>query len=589
MPQLKPFRGLQLNKVHPLARGLVGCWLMNEGGGNIIYDFVNRLNITGAGTTGLPTWTAGNHGAALNYISANSQYHQVNTAPQIAGYPFSVIAWFNSNDTVNGQSLFWFGNGSLTNVYWGLLLYTGKVCANARNTSDRLDTFSSVAYSANTWNMAAGVWLSSTSRAAYLNGGNKGTGIGAANFGTCNRTAIGMYRDFSPGFPMSGKIGLAMVWNRALSDAEIRWLYREMFPMFEPSRGRERIYALGPEVWLTGSAEAQSATSAVLKQLHRLVGSALAQSQVSAVCEIIRKVSSIAASVSDATGLLKTVRDVAASIGGLAAVDGTISIAGETLLAGVVTGTAALSGTLILSIRQPWFGGSLEIERQWLREVLFNCVSANAIKLGTALTSGWFWVRVCGCSALYRGAGMEQMDFTNILAVAAKDACEIRPPSYLPHDSNSTYFYVIRRFNNCGYQERTLGAAVKVSIETSGELARLQPNNIFDSKAEQVNGNKIQLVWFYCPLEQKSKPVCFKIYWDSWTGQVDYENPTAIISYQGRKYYSYETGALEAGRYLFAIRAEDVHGVENNSLSQSRINLCTGSPDSINILSAETI
>jgi hypothetical protein len=184
---------------------------------------------------------------------------------------------------------------------------------------------------------------------------------------------------------------------------------------------------------------------------------------------------------------------------------------------------------------------------------------------------------------------MEQMDFTNILAVAAKDACEIRPPSYLPHDSNSTYFYVIRRFNNCGYQERTLGAAVKVSIETSGELARLQPNNIFDSKAEQVNGNKIQLVWFYCPLEQKSKPVCFKIYWDSWTGQVDYENPTAIISYQGRKYYSYETGALEAGRYLFAIRAEDVHGVENNSLSQSRINLCTGSPDSINILSAETI
>jgi len=589
MPQLKPFCGIQLNRTHPLARGLVGCWLMNEGGGNKVFDLSGNRN-TGTLTnmafppTATSGWNPGKFGSALAFDGTNDYVDCGAVKPTGS---ITIAGWFK---TTSGSehaiisTITTANKGYALSVSPRLWLYIyGTTTCYKKSTDTTLNN--------GKWRFVAGVYDSSAlTLTLYIDG------IVAA--GTLSGTvpsAIGVGQNATIGYGaagfnyFNGTIDDLQIWNRALTASEIAWLYREMFPMFEPSRGRERIYALGPEVWLTGSAEAQSATSAVLKQLHRLVGSALAQSQVSAVCEIIRKVSSIAASVSDATGLLKTVRDVAASISGLAAVDGTISIVGETLLSGVVTGTAALSGTLILSIRQPWFGGSLEIERQWLREVLFNCVSANAIKLGTALTSGWFWVRVCGCSALYRGAGMEQMDFTNILAVAAKDACEIRPPSYLPHDSNSTYFYVIRRFNNCGYQERTLGAAVKVSIETSGELARPQPNNIFDSKAEQVNGNKIQLVWFYCPLEQKSKPVCFKIYWDSWTGEVDYENPTAIISYQGRKYYSYETGALEAGRYLFAIRAEDVHGVENNSLSQSRINLCTGSPDSINILSAETI
>lgn len=34
----KPFRGTQLNKSHPLSKGLIGCWIMNEGSGGIIRD-----------------------------------------------------------------------------------------------------------------------------------------------------------------------------------------------------------------------------------------------------------------------------------------------------------------------------------------------------------------------------------------------------------------------------------------------------------------------------------------------------------------------------------------------------------------------
>ncbi len=228
------------------------------------------------------------------------------------------------------------------------------------------------------------------------------------------------------------------------------------------------------------------------------------------------------------------------------------------------------------------------METKWLKEALFSGMTANAFKLGTVLTLGWFWPRVTGCSALYRGNSMKTIDFANVLAVADADAYEISPPSYVQHNSSSTYFYVIRRANNCGDEECTLAAAVKVVIDADGELAQPRPNSIFEVKAEQVTGSKIQLVWFYCPIDQESKPVCFKVYYDARTGQIDYENPLAVIRYAGRRFYNYRSDTLDAGRYLFAIRAEDAAGTENASLARIRIQLDTTSPDAVDILSAET-
>jgi len=227
------------------------------------------------------------------------------------------------------------------------------------------------------------------------------------------------------------------------------------------------------------------------------------------------------------------------------------------------------------------------METKWLKEALFSGMTANAFKLGTVLTLGWFWPRVTGCSVLYRGSSMEAIDFANILTVAEAEAHEISPPSYIQHNNNSTYFYVIRRVNNCGEQEYTLAAAVKVTIDTDGELAQPQPNSIFEVRAKQVAGSKIQLAWFYCPIDQKSKPVCFKIYYDAGTGQIDYENSITVIHYIGRTFYNYQSDTLDTDRYLFAIKAEDSAGTENASLARISIQLNTTSPDAINILSAE--
>jgi hypothetical protein len=229
------------------------------------------------------------------------------------------------------------------------------------------------------------------------------------------------------------------------------------------------------------------------------------------------------------------------------------------------------------------------MEARFLKEALFCGVTGNAFKVGTALSLGWFWSRIVGCSLLYRGSSMEQIDFVNILAAAELYADTISPPTYLPHDSNSAYFYVVRRVNGCGYEEKTLSAAVKVSINGDGELAIQQPNKIFTCRAGLVEGNKIKLIWYYCPIEQQSKPVRFKVYFDAGTGQIDYDNPIATISYGGRRFYSYLSDILQAGRYLFAIRAEDAEGVEDSSLAQLKVQLQVASPDAIGILSIKAI
>ena len=220
---------------------------------------------------------------------------------------------------------------------------------------------------------------------------------------------------------------------------------------------------------------------------------------------------------------------------------------------------------------------------------LYEGDSLNGIKLAMGLTGGDFWPRVAGCSMLYRGSDMDLIDFSKILVVSDAEASEISPPTYVSPDSGSVYFYVIRRANNCGREEHTLSAAVKVSIDSNGELAKLLPNNVFDTRIEQVYGNKIWLVWYYCPIEQQSPPVCFKVYYDAGTGQIDYESPITTISYIGRRFYTYLSDVLDEGKYLFGIRVEDVAGMENASLSPIEVHLDSTNPNSINILSAKAV
>ena len=43
------------------------------------------------------------------------------------------------------------------------------------------------------------------------------------------------------------------------------------------------------------------------------------------------------------------------------------------------------------------------METKFLKAALFGGMTADAFKLGTVLSLGWFWLRTAGCHIIYRG------------------------------------------------------------------------------------------------------------------------------------------------------------------------------------------
>lgn len=485
--KMKPPTSAGAIQGHPLAKGLVGCWLFNEGAGRRAFDSSANKNHSGD-FNGLVNWSRGKLGACLDFAGSND-YFDIGYYPNPSSG--TIVYWFNldvSSTQVIGSDdgaghKFFAGVDWAWDCFWGAGDTQKKTVASGLGAGD-----------IGTWHMIAITADGSTSR-FYLDGVEKDSFSYSFSGTSSDAFRIG---ELSSGiYDVNGRIDHLIIWERPLSKSEIGLLYREPFAMFTRAARPELMYA-------------------------------------------------------------------------------------PVSLAGSVQSKANLSANITILPGEPF-------EKRWLSDALFAGMTANAFKLGTVLTLGWFWTRVEGCSALYRGGGMGDIDFANILAVAETDAATIEPPAYARHNSESTYFYVVRRFNSCGYQELTLGAAVKVEIDANGDIADARPNRIFESRIEQVEGGKIELVWYYCPVEQKAEPASSHIYYDNGTGQIDYENAIATIEYQGRRFYSYLSDTLNAGEYLFAIRARGADGVEDRSLAQVRIQIRTKAVRAIDILSAQAV
>ena len=98
-----------------------------------------------------------------------------------------------------------------------------------------ISTSSGIAAAANVWFHVCGVFTSNTARAAFLNGGFKGTGATSVQPLSITVTAMGGL--WVPSFTIaSGDALLCMadvaVWNVALTDAEVAALGRGMSPLF---------------------------------------------------------------------------------------------------------------------------------------------------------------------------------------------------------------------------------------------------------------------------------------------------------------------------------------------------------------------
>ena len=159
-----------------------------------------------------------------------NEYLRVGSAV-VAALPLTLAAWFYSDDGAADQALIGISDG-LAN---GFILQAGGV-GNNEIVAGSIDggvadfALSTTFWGINTWHHGCAVFTNTTLRAAFLDGGGKGTQVDFNDPAGVDQTDIGQIGNGSS--YMSGRIAEAAIWNVALTDVEVAILADGFSPLF---------------------------------------------------------------------------------------------------------------------------------------------------------------------------------------------------------------------------------------------------------------------------------------------------------------------------------------------------------------------
>lgn len=535
--RIKPPIAAGINPAHALANGLVGCWLLNEGAGRVVRD-LSRPRHDG-GFSGGPGWQPGAFGPAVEF-DGNDSWISMGNCLNLGTDDVTLLTLVQYSAADQPEQ--WAGEhiaaiagkGYLCpSSGYGLSIGVGnRICWQVRNQSTMFSIASNSALNDGQWHVAIALCDRDSSTGVRLHID------GVPQSATADPTPIaGIDLSDSTAFAVGSRQDTGQAWA---------WDFL----------GRVAAVCVWKRV-LTGSE---------IVQLQREPFALFARRPTTACfapfAGPVVNVTGSAHGVSSASATLRVVR----------------GLSGRSTAGATATATLRKAGSPTLPAAMPW-----------LREVLFNGLTPAACRLGTVLTHGWFWVRRNGGTALYRGPGLQQVDFGRILCVADPLSGEIVLPAHLSPPAGSADCYVVRRFNGCGYQERTSAAAVTVRMGMEGESVLIAPNTVFGLAGEQIDGRRLRLRWLYYPLDQDASPREFRIYGDGGAGRMDLENPLATIPYGGCGFYQWQTGPLADGRYTFVIYPCDVNHTEVLCPGSITCHVAGLSPDAATILGAEAV
>lgn len=235
----KPLLGRQINWAHPLAHGLVACWVMNEGTGNKIFDLSGNGN---DGTFTDVTWNATEKGIGTYYGTFASNFMITVSSSQIIDLPLSrrlsiaVLCRPNYNAVTNAAVLTWGGSDDL-------LVYPNDDSSGAggiRVFWRDGDTNNVINFAGTNMN---GIWTSylctfeSGSQVGYQDGMIVDTfndAIPVTNSFTNFR--IGGWTDAVQ--PFGGDIAYVYLYDRILTSAEAMIIHHSPYIMFQQNRVR---------------------------------------------------------------------------------------------------------------------------------------------------------------------------------------------------------------------------------------------------------------------------------------------------------------------------------------------------------------
>lgn len=540
--KFKPAVSAAVNPAHSLARGLAGCWLLNEGAGTVARDIAG-LHRDGS-LSGSPVWSRGSFGATIDFDGDNDWITMgdcldlgIDDVSVLAIVRYSAAA---QPDQWSGQAIGAIaGKGYLDGVSKGYGLFVGagnQIHWQIRDQGTEFAATSDAALNDGQWHLVVGVCDrdSSTGVRLYIDGVCQSSTANATNLNGVDLSgsrafAVGSRQEESAGtwyWDFLGGIAMVCVWKRVLTEAEIRRLQHSPFELASSQCPLARLRPPASVASCSGSIHATTSARATAR----------------------------------------VVRSLAGAIHASTCVRGVLSVPGLVSLSGAMREDSALRGDLSCMSEPSPFQGMPQTQRAWQRDALFNGATGNAIKLGTTLTQGWFWMRRNGCTAVYRGRRLSRVDLSRILYVAEPRAAEISLPAYLPHPPGSTHCYLVRRFDGCGRQDETMSAAAMLRVSSNGRSAVLRPNAVFGLAGRQIGSTAVHWTWLYCPLDQETTPGQFNLY------RADGAF-AGTVRYQGRRFYSFDGEDLAD----IVVRSADVAGVEGRP-SKSSIHPVTPTP-----------
>lgn len=226
-PQSKPAPGAQIDYSHPLARGLVGCWLFNEGSGVRANDLaqVNNGVLTGGCTRdGQSLLFNGSSG----YVDAGAGKSLAVTGDQtlVARIQNSIANW---GRIINRMAI-----GSPYPGYQFILWTDGRLAYGCEG---------GWVQSTSSWN--DGRWhdvvVSQKGGVASFYGDGRSDGVAAAGIPTDGGVNLYIGR-WSSGY-FTGRIQYSLIYNRALTPSEVAQLAAEPYCMIaDPSPRRYFIF-----------------------------------------------------------------------------------------------------------------------------------------------------------------------------------------------------------------------------------------------------------------------------------------------------------------------------------------------------------
>lgn len=190
-----------------------------DGGGNDRTSTANNLTMTGSPTVG---GVSGPYTSTLGTDYNGTTQFGTATASVPTADPMSILLWGNSDDDTISRIAANIGTGATT--IESALQFAGAVANNPirtiRNNSGVATT--TAGFTQGTWAQAAVVFTSTTSRTAYINGGNSGSNATSLAAGTATGIFVGASGGAIASF-FDGKLSLVSVHNIALAASWISY------------------------------------------------------------------------------------------------------------------------------------------------------------------------------------------------------------------------------------------------------------------------------------------------------------------------------------------------------------------------------